>query len=136
VSSRLGSFYSSRFLMIAELESLQAANRRPITMPGRHSSTLACCQAPFAARLATSPLKSTRSGKAGTSYPARTTRSARMRVTGTLRAYWLSSSSIQRQSPGYTRPEVGIARKWSDDSVRSMSWPQRRRSSGQRLSLR
>jgi hypothetical protein len=29
---------------------LQAANRRPIAMPGRHSSTLTCCQAPFAAR--------------------------------------------------------------------------------------
>ena len=71
----------------------------PIVMPHRHSSTLASCQAPFAARLATNPSKSTRSGKASTSCPARTTGSARMRVTGILRAYWLLSSSILTTIP-------------------------------------
>src|SRR5262249_45811452 len=60
----------------------------PIVMPHRHSSTLASCQGPFAARLVISTLKSTRSVKASTSCPARATGSARMRVTGILRAHW------------------------------------------------
>ena len=44
---------------------------------------------------------------------------------------------LSRGPPGYIQiANTWIARKWSDDSVRSMSWPQRRRLSGQRLSLR
>ena len=76
-----------------------AGKSLPIAMPHRHSSTLASCQGPFAARLAISTLKSTRSVKASTSCPARTTGSARMRVTGILRAYWLLSSSILTTIP-------------------------------------
>jgi hypothetical protein len=68
-------------------------------------------------------------------------------------AYFLTVADIERSArfyetvfggrilirgpPGYIQiANTWIARKWSDDSVRSMSWPQRRRSSGQRLSLR
>jgi hypothetical protein len=44
---------------------------------------------------------------------------------------------LSRGPPGYIQiANTWIARKWSDDSVRSMSWPHRRRSSAQRLSLR
>lgn len=75
------------------------ANSPAITMPGRHSSTLTCCQAPFAARLAMSPLKSTTSAKASTRSPARITGSVRMRVTGSLRACWLFLSSIPKTIP-------------------------------------
>ncbi len=51
------------------------------------------------ARLMMSPLKSTRSAKASTRCPARITGSVRTRVTRTLRAYWLSSSSIPMTVP-------------------------------------
>lgn len=33
----------------------EGKGRWPITMPGRYSSTLTCCQAPFATRLTMSP---------------------------------------------------------------------------------
>jgi mannose-6-phosphate isomerase-like protein (cupin superfamily) len=67
------------------------------------------------------PVKVYQVGEAGTSYPARTTRSARMRVTGTLRAYWLSSSSIPATIPCLYQTRSRDRCKWPDDSVRSMS---------------
>ena len=68
--------------------------RRPIIMLSRRSSTLTCCQAPFAARLAMSLLRSIGSVKVSTKCPALITGSVRMRVTKSLQAYWPSSSSI------------------------------------------
>jgi len=42
---------------------LLAADRRPITMPRQHSSTLKSCQVPFEAKLTMSRLRSTTSGE-------------------------------------------------------------------------
>src|SRR5262245_7709865 len=90
-----------------------------MTMPPRRLSTLACCQEPFGARLETSPLKSTRSGKASTSCPARTTGSARMQVPGIRRAYWPSSSSIQRTTPWLYQTRGRD--RYADDGARRIS---------------
>jgi hypothetical protein len=81
--------------LVAQVVSYPPAGK---SLPHHHAPS-AFIYARVAARLATSPLKSTRSGKASTSCPARSTGSARMRVTEILRAYWLLSSSILTTIP-------------------------------------
>src|SRR5262245_27940759 len=111
VSSRLGSFYSSRFLMIAELASSMSqvqVDQKTYQMPPQDGFTVAYF-------LTVADIE----------------RSARFYETV------FGGRILSRGPPGYIQiANTWIARKWSDDSVRSMSWPQRRRSSGQRLSLR